>query len=35
MSFKIIIEPEAQKDIEDAYLYYKEKVNTKVAKQFI
>jgi toxin ParE1/3/4 len=34
MNYKIIVEPQAQKDIEDAYLYYKQKVNTKVAKQF-
>lgn len=34
MNFKIIIEPQAQKDIEFAYLYYKQKVSVKVAKQF-
>lgn len=35
MRYKIIIEPEAQLDIEKAYLYYKDFVNLKTAKLFL
>ena len=35
MNYKIIVEPEAQLDIENSFFYYKNKVSLQVAKQFI
>ena len=35
MSFKIIVSPIAQKDLETAYLYYKNEANIKIAKKFL
>ncbi len=35
MSYKIIIEPEAQLDIETSYQYYKDFANLKTAKLFL
>jgi hypothetical protein len=34
MNYKIIVEPEAQLDIENSFFYYKNKVSLQVAKQF-
>lgn len=35
MAFKIIISSEAKKDLEYSYLFYSERVNKSVAKNFI
>lgn len=35
MEFKILISKEAQSDLENAFLYYRENVNKKVATEFL
>lgn len=35
MAFKVIISDEAKLDLENSYLYYREKANKKVADNFI
>ncbi|WP_435525902.1 type II toxin-antitoxin system RelE/ParE family toxin [Chryseobacterium indoltheticum] len=35
MEFKILVSKEAQSDLENAFLYYRENVNKKVATEFL